>query len=175
LMAGRWWSLRVARSLSVIVRLYMFVGRIFAWLVLLTRLSAVKDVEILVFRHELFVLRRQVPASKSDWALLATLAGLLPRPLCEQRIVSPRTLLAWHRRMVARRGAQPRPQGRSSIPEELRDLIIRFGGENPRWGSKRVHGELRRLGHRVGISTVRRVLREAGPCAAASKAGVSST
>ena len=145
--------------------LYMFVGRIFAWLVLLARSSAAKDVEILVLRHEVSVLRRQVPASKLDWAdraLLAALARLLPRPLRERRIVSPRTLLAWHRRMVARKWAQPRPPGRPGIPEELHDLIIRFGSENPRWGSKRVHGELRRLGHRVGISTIRRVLREAG-------------
>lgn len=64
--------------------------------------------------------------------------------------------------MVARKWTQPKPQGRPPIPEELRDLIIRFGAENPRWGSKRVHGELHRLGHRVGISTARRVLRGVG-------------
>ena len=118
-----------------------------------------------MLRHEVSVLRRQVPAAKPDWAdraVLAALARLLPRPSREHRIVSPRTLLAWHKRMVARKWTQPRPPGRPPIPEELRDLIIRFGAENPRWGAKRVHGELRRLGHRVGISTIRRVLREAG-------------
>lgn len=77
-------------------------------------------------------------------------------------IVSPRTLLAWRKRMVAHRWTQPRPPGRPPIPEKLRDLIIRFGSENPRWGGKRVHGELHRLGHRVGISTVRPALRDAG-------------
>lgn len=64
--------------------------------------------------------------------------------------------------MVARKWTQPRPTGRPPIREDLRDLIFRLGSENPRWGSKRVHSELHRLGHRVGISTVRRVLREAG-------------
>ena len=163
------WSVavaRMARSLLVIVRmLYLFAGRIFAWLVLLARSSAAKDVEILVLRHEVSVLRRQLPAAKpdrADRAVLAALARLLPRPLRERRIFTPRTLLAWRKRLVARKWTQPRPPGRPPVPEELRDLIIRFGGENPRWGSKRVHGELRRLGHRVGISTVRRVLRGAG-------------
>jgi putative transposase len=164
--AGRWRSSCVARSPPVIVRmLCLFAGRVFAWLVLLVRSSAAKDIEILVLRHEVPVLRRQVPAPKPDWAdraVLAALARLLPRSLRGRRIVSPRTLLAWHQRMVARKWTQPRPPGRPPIPEELRDLIIRFGSENPRWGGKRVHGELHRLGRRVGISTVRRVLREAG-------------
>jgi hypothetical protein len=145
--------------------LYLFAGRMLSWLVLLARSSSAKDVEILVLRHEVSVLRRQLPAPKPDWAdraVLAALVRLLPRPSREHRIASPRTLLAWHKRMVARKWTQPRPPGRPPIPEELRDLIIRFGAENLRWGAKRVHGELRRLGHRVGISTIRRALREAG-------------
>jgi hypothetical protein len=145
--------------------LCLFAGRILTWLVLLARSSAVKDVEIFVLSHEVSVLRRQVPAPKPDWAdraVFAALARLLPRSLREHRIVSPRTLLAWRQRMVARKWTQPRLPGRRPIPEGLRDLIIRFGSENPCWGSKCVHGELHRLGHRVGISTVRRVLREAG-------------
>jgi putative transposase len=86
----------------------------------------------------------------------------LPRGLRAGRIVSPRTLLAWHRRLIARKWTQPAEPGRPSVGEELRDLIIRFGRENPRWGHRRVHGELRRLGHRVSAATVRRVLRHAG-------------
>jgi hypothetical protein len=129
--------------------LCLFAGRILTWLVLLARSSAVKDVEIFVLSHEVSVLRRQVPAPKPDWAdraVFAALARLLPRSLREHRIVSPRTLLAWRQRMVARKWTQPRLPGRRPIPEGLRNLIIRFGSENPCWGSKCVHGELHRLG-----------------------------
>lgn len=79
--------------------LYLATMRVFAWWVLLARSSAAKDVEILVLRHEVAVLRRQVTAARSGWAgraLLAALARLLPRVLCGRRLVSPRTLLAWH-------------------------------------------------------------------------------
>jgi hypothetical protein len=137
----------------------------FAWLVLLSRSEGMKEAEILVLRHEVAVLRRQVGAPKPSWsdrALLAALTRLLPKSLRVQRIVSPRTLLAWHRRMVAKKWTQPKPPGRPPVPEHLRDLIVRFGAENRTWGYRRVHGELRRLGHRVAASTVRTVLREHG-------------
>ncbi|MER5481507.1 IS3 family transposase [Streptomyces sp. NPDC002734] len=102
---------------------------------------------------------------KATWperALLSALARLLPRALRGQRIVSPRTLLAWHQRLVRKKWTQPAAPGRPPIPEKLRNLIIRLGGENPSWGARRVHGELRRLGHKVSAATVRRILREAG-------------
>jgi len=145
--------------------LYLFTTRIFAWLVLLARSSAAKDAEILVLRHEVAVLRRRVRAPKPRWsdrALLAALARLLPGPLRSRRIVSPRTLLAWHQRLIQQKWAQPTAPGRPSLSEQLRELIVRLGSENPRWGFRRVHGELRRLGHTVSPATVRRVLRTAG-------------
>jgi putative transposase len=145
--------------------LYLLITRIFAWLVLLARSSAVKDVEILTLRHEVAVLRRQITTPRPGWsdrALLAALARLLPRALRCHRIVSPRTLLAWHQRLVKRKWTQSPSPGRPPLTEELRELITRLGTENPRWGFRRVHGELRRLGHRVSAATVRRVLRTAG-------------
>lgn len=111
------------------------------------------------------MLRRQIPAptlSWSDRALLAALARLLPKALRGQRIVTPRTLLSWHQRMIAKKWTQPRPPGRPPVSEHVRELIVRLGRENRSWGYRRVHGELRRLGHRVAASTVRKVLREHG-------------
>lgn len=145
--------------------LYLAVGRIFAWLVLLARSDGAKKAEILVLRHEVAVLRRQVPRPKPSWsdrALLAALARILPKELRGQRIVTPRTLPAWHQRLIAKKWTQPRPPDRPPVPEHLRDLIIRFGTENRSCGYRRVHGELRRLGYRVAAPSVRKMLREHG-------------
>lgn len=128
--------------------IYLFATRMFAWLVLLGRSEAAKDAEILVLRYEVAVLRRQFATPKLTWpdrAVLAILARALPCGLRAERIISPRTLLAWHRRLIARKWTQPAAPGRPSVGDELQDLIIRFGRENPRWGHRRVHGELRRL------------------------------
>ncbi|WP_234365243.1 IS3 family transposase [Streptomyces sp. RTd22] len=150
----------------MLVRLtYLIATRIFAWLFLMTRSSGAKNAEILILRHELAVLRRQVTTPKPGWpdrALLAALPRLLPRALREHRIVSPRTLLAWHERLVKQKWTQSPSTGWPPLREEIRDLIIRLGAENPRWGFRRVHGELRRLGLKVSPATVRRVLRAAG-------------
>lgn len=145
--------------------LYLITTRIFAWLVLPCRSSAAKEADILILRHEVAVPRRHVAAPKParpDRALLAALARLLPRALRAHRIVSPPTLLAWHQWLVKNKWTQPTPPGRPPIPEELWDLIVRLGAENPRWGLRRVHGELRRLGHEVSPTTVRHILRAAG-------------
>ena len=115
--------------------LYLLATRIFAWLVLLSRSSAAKEAEILILRHEVAMLRRQVATPRAGWpdrALLAALARLLPRALRPYRIVSPRTLLAWHQRLVKDKWTQPPSPGRPPLPEEIRDLIIRLGAENPR-------------------------------------------
>ncbi|WP_316770295.1 IS3 family transposase [Streptomyces sasae] len=97
-----------------------------------------------------------------DRALLTAFARLLPQAPRRHRLVSPRTLPAWHQRLIKNNWAQPASPGRPPIPDKLRDLIIRLGAENPRWGFRRVHGELRRPGHKVSPATVRRILRTAG-------------
>jgi putative transposase len=139
----------------------IFVG-VLGWLVLLARSSASKDAEILVLRHEVAVLRRTNPRPRLGWtdrAVLAALARILPKPLRGHRLVRPGTLLQWHLRLVANKWRQPKPPGRPPLPDHLVTPIVRLATENPTWGVVRVQGELRRLGHRVVASTIRKILR----------------
>src|SRR5580692_1894767 len=133
-----------------------------SWLALLARSSSAKDAEILALRHEVTVLRRANPRPRMSWtdrAVLAALARIMPKGLRARRIVTPGTLLRWHRRLVAARWRQPRAPGRPPVPDELVAMIVRLARENTRWGVVRIQGELRRLGQRVAASTIRKVLR----------------
>jgi transposase InsO family protein len=141
---------------------YRLLVSVLSWLALLARSSAAKDVEILALRHEVAVLRRTNPRPRVSWtdrAVLAALARIMPTGPRARRIVTPGTLLRWHRRLVAAKWRQPRPPGRPPVPGELVALIVRLARENSRWGVVRIQGELRRLGHRVTASTIRKILR----------------
>jgi putative transposase len=136
------------------------------WLVgmLLGRLGSeqTKDVEIAVLRHQLEVLRRQVKRPEfrpADRALLAVLSSALPRGRWSIFLMTPDTIMRWHRRLVTRKWAQPyRRGGRPPLDDHLVALILRLARENPRWGYRRIQGELKRLGIRGSATTIRTVL-----------------
>jgi hypothetical protein len=128
---------------------YRLLVTVLSWLALLARSSSAKDAEILALRHEVAVLHRTNPRPRMSWtdrAVLAALAGIMPKVLRAHRIVTPGTLLRWHRRLAAAKWRQPRPPGRPPVPDELSTLIVRLARENTRWGVVRIQGELRRSG-----------------------------
>jgi putative transposase len=145
--------------------LYLIVLRVFAWIALLTRSRASKDVEILVLRHQLAVLRRQVAAPRPSWAdraILSALARLLPRRRRQHLFVTPRTLLRWHANLVKRRWTYPkRGPGRPPTRPTIRALILRLAAENPTWGYRRIAGEIASLGRKVSPAAVWAILKRA--------------
>jgi putative transposase len=141
--------------------LYLICLRMLNLLLLLGRSSASKDVEILVLRHEVAVLRRVNPKPRLDWADRAVFAALvrrLPHMLRSHRLVPPGTILRWHRRLIAKKWTYPHRLGRPPVEDTVVSLIQRMARENRSWGYKRIQGELLKLGHHVAASTIRRVL-----------------
>jgi len=143
--------------------LYLIFARLVDWLVLLARSTASKDAELLVLCHEVAVLRRPNPRPRLDWADRAILTALirrLPKPV-KNRLITPGTVLRWHRRLVAKKWTYPNRTGRPPVPEKVVLLVERLARDNASWGYQRIQGELRELGHRVAASTIRRILKRA--------------
>jgi putative transposase len=147
---------------------YLLTCRLLGCLMVLARHEVSKDAELWVLRHENAVLRRQIGRVRyqpADRLWLAALSRLIPRQRWgEVFAVTPGTLLAWHRRLVARKwdySSRRRP-GRPSMEATIRKLVIRVATDNPTWGHRRVQGELVKLGHRIAASTVWQILHDAG-------------
>jgi putative transposase len=129
--------------------------------------EAAKVLEIVVLRHELNVLRRQIKRPRFrrfDRAFLAAAARRLPRTRREGFLMTPQTLLRWHRELVRFKWARcsRRRPGRPPLPTKVRELILRLAKENPRWGYKRIQGELQKLGIKVSATAIRRLLARRG-------------
>jgi putative transposase len=145
--------------------LYLVACRLLALLVLLARGDRSKELEILVLRHELAILRRQAGRPRfesSDRLVLAALSRVAPRRSWGAFPVRPETLLRWHRRLVAQRWTYPhRRPGRPPIERGIRELIGQLARENTSWGYIRIVGELRKLRINVSATLVRSVLADA--------------
>ena len=153
----------------IISVLYLLVRCLLSCLTVLARHQASKDAELLVLRHENAVLRRQIGRVRyepADRLWRAALSRLVPRRRWgEVFMVTPATLLAWHRRLVTRKWdyTSRRHPGRPSTAAAIHKLVIRIATENPTWGGhRRVQGELVRLGHQIAASTVWQILHDAG-------------
>ena len=147
---------------------YLLTCRVLGLAVLVFRGDLAKDAELLVLRHENAVLRRhagRVRYEPADRAWFAALARLIPRRRwAEVFPVTPATLLAWHRRLAAKKydTSKRRKPGRPPTVPSIARLVVRLAKENPLWGHRRIHGELTKLGVTVAPSTVWEILRAAG-------------
>jgi putative transposase len=150
----------------VVSFVYVVACRLFALVLLLARSDRSKELELLVLRHELSILRRQArrpPLTESDRLILTVLSRVMRRRSWQAFLFTPETLLRWHRRIVARRWTYPhRRPGRPPLDQEVRQLILRLARENSHWGYVRIVGELRKLGITVSATLVRNVLARAG-------------
>ncbi|WP_420497735.1 integrase core domain-containing protein [Parafrankia soli] len=146
--------------------LYALTRNALGLMLLRVRGGTAKEVELLVLRHQVAVLRRQVhrPALEpADRVILAALSRLLPRARWGSFFVTPATVLRWHRDLLARQRTYPRKTpGRPPARREIRELVLRLARENPTWGHRRIQGELVGLGYPVGVATVWRILHRAG-------------
>src|SRR4051812_24012294 len=154
---------------------YLLLRQVLQMLTQLARDGGAKDVELLVLRHQVAVLRRQVHRPNlepADRVILAALSRLLPRPRWTTFFVTPATLSWWHRELIARRWTYPHARpGRPPVNKQIRELVLRLATENPTWGHRRVHGELVGLGYRVAASTVWKILNKAGVDPAPRRSG----
>ena len=147
---------------------YLIFVRLCGWLALLPRSDDVKDTEILVLRHQIAVLQRQVRSPQLSWADRAILAALTRRLSTARRrqlslIITPRTLLRWHAELVGRRWTYPRrTAGRPRTGPAVRRLVLEMARDNPTWGYRRICGELTGLGHKIAPSTIWEILKAAG-------------
>jgi hypothetical protein len=151
-------------------------AKLLSWIVLHTRSDTSKEIEILVLRHQLAVLQRRTPCPRMTWtdrALIAALTRLLPLRRRLGLLVTPATILRWHRQLIARRWTtKPARPGRPAIPTGLRALVLRLATEHPTWG---IHGELAGLGYQIGASTIWTILHTAGLDPSTRRAGPSWT
>src|SRR5437660_1819459 len=142
---------------------YLVVRFVLQLVFLRPRSQDFKELETVVLRHELSVLRRQTrrpQLTMADRVLLAAASRLLPRSSWRSFLVTPATLLRWHRRLVARRWTYGGRSGRPPIDNKIRELVLRLARENPRWGYLRIAGEINGLGLKVSATTVRKILRQ---------------
>ena len=154
---------------------YLVLRRVLQLAVWRLRSNDLKELEIVVLRHELAILRRRTRRPAMTWTdrlFLAAASRLLPRPRWRSFIVTPSTLLRWHQRLVAKQWTYARRAGRPPIRREIRALVLRFARDNPRWGYQRIVGELKGLGMAVSATTVRTWLQAAGLGPAGTRGGM---
>ena len=146
--------------------IYQMFAKLLNWMVLHARSNTANEIEILVLRHQLAVLHRREPRPRISWtdrAVIAALTRLLPPRRRHGFLITPATILRWHRHLVQRRWTTPPIRAsRPAIPTGVRALTVRLATENPTWGYRRVHGELVGLGYQIGAATVWKILRAAG-------------